>query len=70
MMRLMRYWRCTISSYILKQEEREQRIESFVDKLKDTKNISLDFIDNVQKAITANKLSPEMINMLEELLEV
>lgn len=57
-------------SYILKQEEREQRIESFVDKLKDTKNISLDFIDNVQKAITANKLSPEMINMLEELLEV
>lgn len=57
-------------SYILKQEEREQRIESFVDKLKDTKNISLDFIDNVQKAITANKLSLEMINMLEELLEV
>ena len=57
-------------SYILKQEEREQRIESFVDKLKDTKNVSLDFIDNVQKAITANKLSPEMINMLEELLEV
>lgn len=57
-------------SYILKQEEREERIEKFVDKLKDTKNVSLDFIDNVHKAIAANKLSEEMINMLEELLEV
>ena len=57
-------------SYILKQEEREERIEKFVDKLKDTKNVSFDFIDNVHKAIAANKLSEEMINMLEELLEV
>lgn len=57
-------------SYILKQEEREERIEKFVDKLKDTKNVSLDFVDNVHKAIAANKLSEEMINMLEELLEV
>ena len=57
-------------SYILKQEEREQRIESFVDRLKDTKNVSLDFIDNVQKAMQVNKFSEEVINMLEELLEV
>src|SRR5574344_6900 len=57
-------------SYILKQEEREQRIESFVDKLKDTKKVSLDFIDNVKKAMQANKLSEEMVLMLEELLEV
>lgn len=57
-------------SYILKQEEREQRIEDFVDKLKDTKNVSLDFVDNVQKAIRANNLDDNMINVLEELLEV
>ena len=57
-------------SYILKQEEREQRIEDFVDKLKDTKNVSLDFVDNVQKAIKANNLDDNMINILEELLEV
>lgn len=57
-------------SYILKQEEREQRIEDFVDKLKDTKNVSLDFVDNVQKAIKANNLDDNMINVLEELLEV
>ncbi len=57
-------------SYILKQEEREQRIESFVDKLKDTKNISLDFIDNVHKAIQENKLEFDVVDMIEELLEV
>lgn len=57
-------------SYILKQEEREQRIESFVDKLKDTKNISLDFIDNVHKAIQENKLESDVVDMIEELLEV
>jgi len=57
-------------SYILKQEEREQRIESFVDKLKDTKNISLDFIDNVHKAIQENRLESDVVDMIEELLEV
>lgn len=57
-------------SYILKQEERENRIESFVDKLKNTKNISLDFVDNVHKAIIANKLDENMVRIIEELLEV
>lgn len=57
-------------SYILKQEERESRIESFVDKLKRTKNISLDFVDNVHKAIIANKLDENMVRIIEELLEV
>lgn len=57
-------------SYILKQEERENRIESFVDKLKNTKNISLDFVDNVHKAIIANKLNENMVRIIEELLEV
>lgn len=57
-------------SYILKQEERTERIESFVEKLRNTKNVSLDFVDNVRKAIAGNKLSDEMVLMLEELLEV
>lgn len=57
-------------SYILKEEERTERIEDFVNKLTDTKNISLDFKDNVYRAIRQNKLSDEMINMLEELMEV
>lgn len=57
-------------SYIIKENERTQRIEEFVDKLKGTKNISLDFIDNVKKSISRNKLGSEMIDMIEELLEV
>lgn len=57
-------------TYILKQEEREERIEKFVDKLKDTKNISLDFLDNVGKAMQENNFSDDMVNMIEELLEV
>ena len=57
-------------SYIIKQEERENRIESFVDKLKDTKNISLDFINNVENAMIENKIQGELKTTIEELLEV
>ena len=57
-------------SYILKQEEREERIESFVDKLSDTKNVSLDFVDNVQKAMLENNFGFEMKTVVEELMEV
>lgn len=57
-------------SYILKQEEREERIESFVDKLSDTKNVSLDFVDNVQKAMLENNFGFEMKAVVDELMEV
>lgn len=57
-------------TYILKQEERTERIESFVDKLKKTKNISLDFIDNVKKAMKSNKFDSEMNDLLLDLLGV
>lgn len=57
-------------SYILKQEEREERIESFVDKLSDTKNVSLDFVDNVQKAMLENNFGFEIKTVVEELMGV
>lgn len=57
-------------SYILKESERSERIESFVNKLKDTKSVSLDFKDNVYRAIKQNKFSDEMIATIEALLEV
>lgn len=57
-------------TYILKQNEREERIERFVDKLNDTKNVSLDFVDNVKKAILQNKLDSDIVDTLNELLEV
>ncbi len=57
-------------SYILKQEEREERIESFVDKLSDTKNVSLDFVNNVRKAMLENNFGFEIKTVVEELMEV
>ena len=57
-------------SYIIKQEERETRIENFVDKLKDTKSISLDFVNNVENAMLENKIQGELKNKIEQLLEV
>ena len=57
-------------TYILEQDEREKRIEKFVDKLKDTKNISLDFVENVSNAIISNNLDDDIKNMIEELMEV
>ena len=57
-------------SYILKDKEREERIESFVDKLADTNVISLDFVENVQKLMVKNKFSDKLKNTINELLGV
>lgn len=57
-------------SYILKEKEKEERIEKFADKLKETKNISLDFISNVEQSISENKISDELKETIEELLDV
>lgn len=57
-------------SYIIKQEERETRIENFVDKLKDTKSVSLDFINNVENAMLENNIQGELRDKIEQLLEV
>lgn len=57
-------------SYILKQGEREQRIDDFVNKLKSTKGVSLDFVENVHNAIIENKFDLAMVDMIDELMEV
>lgn len=56
------------NTYILKQEEREERIGKFVDGLKKTRAVSLDFVENVKLALMTNKLSKELISVVEELL--
>lgn len=56
------------NTYIIKQEERENRIGDFVDGIKHTESVSLDFIDNVRKALNDNKLSDELVAMVEELI--
>lgn len=57
-------------SYILQENERNERIESFVDKLKRTKGVSLDFIENVQNEMKHNGFESELIQVVDELLEV
>jgi crotonobetainyl-CoA:carnitine CoA-transferase CaiB-like acyl-CoA transferase len=56
-------------SYITKENEREKRIEDFVDKLKNTKSVSLDFLANVENALKQNVLSDDLKKTVEELLE-
>jgi len=57
-------------SYIIKENEREKRIDDFVDKLKNTQCVSFDFVDNVEKAIDENKFDSDLKEVIGELLEV
>lgn len=57
-------------SYILKENERDDRISNFVNKLKDTKNISLDFVSNVEDSIRRNNLDENIVSVINELMEV
>lgn len=54
--------------YIIRENEREERIESFVNKLKDVESISLDFIDNVEKALLVNKIDEKLKDCVKELI--
>ncbi len=57
-------------TYIQKQNEREERISSFVETLANTESVSLDFVDNVEKALLVNDFSEEYKDIIRELLEV
>ena len=57
-------------SYILQENEREERIDNFVQKLKDTESVSLDFLANVESALQSNELESDLKEVIEELLEV
>lgn len=57
-------------SYILQENQRNERIESFVDKLRKTKGVSLDFLANVEAMMKRNDFEPELKEVVEELLEV
>lgn len=57
-------------SYILQENQRNERIESFVDKLRKTKGVSLDFLDNVYNEMKHNNFEPDLAQVIDELLEV
>lgn len=56
--------------YIIQEEERENRIGAFVDKVKKNEVVELDFMKNIEKALMMNKnLSKETRNTIRELCE-
>ena len=54
--------------YIIRENEREGIIESFVNKLKDVESVSLDFIDNVEKALLVNEIDEKLKDCVKELI--
>lgn len=55
--------------YIREEEEREDRIEAFIEKLQGNDNITLSFTDNIEKAIRQNSLKEETVKMITYLME-
>ena len=56
-------------TYIINEKQRDERIGEFVDKLKGTQAVSLDFADNVEKALVVSDLSEDVKNMVNVLME-
>jgi hypothetical protein len=55
--------------YLVKAEDRADRIASFVETIKGTKKISLDYMENVKSAMTSNNFSIKEEQIILELLE-
>jgi hypothetical protein len=55
--------------YLVKAEDRADRIASFIETIKGTKKISLDYIENVKSALTSNNFSIKEEQIILELLE-
>ena len=55
--------------YIKEAHEREDRIASFIETIKGTKKISLDYMENVKSAMTSNNFSIKEEQIILELLE-
>ena len=56
-------------SYILKQDEREKRLDDFISKVNGTKMMSLDFIENVENELSSGNYSKEFANEVRGLVE-
>jgi DNA repair exonuclease SbcCD nuclease subunit len=57
-------------SYIKSENEREGRIEAFVEGIKKNGKVTLDFIENIEKGLLKNKkLSKETVQCIRELCE-
>lgn len=52
-----------------KIEERDSRIEAFVEKLKDPNGLTLDFKKNISKYVSKNALEPGVVKCLDKIME-
>ena len=57
-------------SYILREKEKEERIQAFADKIGEVESVSLDYIENVKSAMLSSKLSGELKETIDELIGV
>jgi len=57
-------------SYILREKEKEERIEAFANKIGEVESVSLDYAENVKNAMMSSYLSKELKETIEELMEV
>ena len=57
-------------SYILREKEKEERIEAFANKVGEVESVSLDYVENVKFAMLSSKLSGELKETIEELMGV
>lgn len=55
-------------SYILREKEKEERIEAFANKIGEVESVSLDYAENVRAAISTSDLSDELVETIEELM--
>ena len=55
--------------YLEKEEERNDRIDAFIERIKDNEKISFDFVENVHNSIQKNKMSENIKKRILELLE-
>ena len=56
-------------SYILKQDEREKRLEDFIKKVNGTKAMTLDFIENIENGLSSGNYSKEFADEVRRFVE-
>jgi DNA repair exonuclease SbcCD nuclease subunit len=57
-------------SYIIERDEKENRISAFVEKLRNNESVNLDFLENIENGLLANKkLSKDTVKMIRFLCE-
>jgi DNA repair exonuclease SbcCD nuclease subunit len=55
--------------YLEREEERNQRIEAFIERIKENEQVTFDFIENVYNLMKSNNIGKEIKDVILELME-